>query len=143
MCFITNYLIPIFSEADYDPYQWLREQIPHLKKLQNNHSTILLSDFPDETYIILSACPAKLRGSAHICAQQIEQQRIRLTAYIVDFLKTGIDRKEFNSVPIDATTGLIVAMVNGLLRRRNLKLDEIPNLKETTVEFCRRSLLHS
>lgn len=102
-----------------------------------------VDELPDETYIILSACPAKLRDSAHICAQQIEEQRIRLTKYISDCIKTGIDRDEFIPVPIEATTGLIIAMVNGLLRRRSLKLDGIQGLKETTIEFCRRSLLYN
>ena len=100
-----------------------------------------VDEFPDETYIILSACPAKLSDSAHICPQQIEKQRQRLTDYISDCLKIGIDRKEFLPVPIEATTGFIIAMVNGLLRRRSLKLDGIQGLKETTVEFCRRSLV--
>jgi AcrR family transcriptional regulator len=102
-----------------------------------------VEEFPDETYIILSACPAKLRDSAHICAQQIEEQRLRLTGYISDCLKTGIDRKEFIPVPIEATTELIIAMVNGLLRHRSLKLDGLKKLKETTVDFCKRSLLNS
>jgi AcrR family transcriptional regulator len=132
------------------------EYLSRLDKLKNSTTTQFekienlidlhfqfVEDYPYETYIILSACPAKLRDTAHICAQQIEEQRKRLTSYIFDCLKTGIDRKEFISVPIDAATGLIVAMVNGLLRRRSLKLDQIPKLKETTVEFCRRSLLYN
>ena len=101
-----------------------------------------VEDYPDETYIILSACPAKLRDSAHVCAQQIEEQRKRLTSYIFECLRTGIDRKEFISVSLDATTGLIIAMVNGILRRRSLKLNGIQGLKETTIEFCKRSLLY-
>ena len=124
---------------------WKITPPPNLKKsktLIDLHFRFV-DDFPDETYIILSACPAKLRDSAHICAQQIEEQRKRLTDYISDCLKTGIDRKEFTPVPLEATTGLIVAMVNGLLRRRSLKLDGIQGLKETAVEFCRRSLVNS
>ena len=101
-----------------------------------------VEDYPDETYIILSACPAKLRDSAHIFAQQIEEQRKRLTEFIFDCLKTGIERNEFISVPLEATTGFIVATVNGLLRRSSLKLDNIQGLKETAVEFCRRSLVN-
>jgi len=100
-----------------------------------------VDDFPDETYMIVSACPGKLKDSAHICARYIEEQRQRLTTYISDCLEKGIKNGEFVAVPIEATTGLIIAMINGLLRRRSLKLDQIQNLKETTVEFCRRSLV--
>ena len=117
-------------------------QFEKVKNLIDLHFQFV-EEFPDETYIILSACPAKLRDSAHICAQQIEEQRKRLTSYIFECLKTGIDRKEFISVSLDATTGLIIAMVNGLLRRRSLKLNGIQGLKETTIEFCKRSLLYN
>ena len=116
-------------------------QFEKIVNLIDLHFTFV-DDFPDVTYIIRSACPAKLRDSAHICAKKIEEQRKCLSDFIFDCLKTGISNKEFLSVPIEATTGLIVAMVNGLLRRRSLKLDEIAELKETTIEFCRRSLLH-
>jgi AcrR family transcriptional regulator len=117
-------------------------QFEKVKNLIDLHFQFV-EEFPDETYIILSACPAKLRDSAHICAKQIEKQRQRLTDYILDCLKSGIDRKEFTPVPIEATTGLIIAMVNGLLRRRSLKLDGIQGLRETTIGFCKRSLLYN
>ena len=100
-----------------------------------------VDEFPDETYLITSACPAKLRDSEHICTKNIETQRQRLTNYISDCLKKGIETGEFDSIPTEATSGLIIAMVNGLLRRRSLKLDGIKGLKETAVEFCRRSLV--
>ena len=117
-------------------------QFEKVKNLIDLHFQFV-EEFPDETYIILSACPAKLRDSAHICAKQIEKQRQRLTDYILDCLKSGIDRKEFTPVPLEATTGLIIAMVNGLLRRRSLKLDGIQGLRETTIGFCKRSLLYN
>jgi len=48
---------------------------------------------------------------------------------------------EFHTVPKDATVNLIVAMLNGLIRQRGLKFKEVKGLKETAVEFCRRSLV--
>ena len=139
----THILLSTFSEY-YNRLDKLENNTPtQFEKIENliDLHFRFADEFPDETYIILSACPAKLRDSAHICAQQIEEQRSRLTDYISDCLKAGSDRKEFTPVPLEATTGLIIAMVNGLLRRRSLKLDGIRGLKETTVEFCRRSLL--
>jgi hypothetical protein len=46
-----------------------------------------------------------------------------------------------DSISTEATSGLIIAMVNSLLRRKKLKLDGIQGLKEITVEFFRRSLV--
>lgn len=113
------------------------EKIENLIDLQFK----FVDDFPDETYLIVSACPGRLTDSAHICARYVEEQRLRLTKYISGCLKKGIKTTEFVAVPIEATAGLIIAMINGLLRRRGLKLDRIQGLKETTLEFCRRSLL--
>jgi len=139
----THILLSTFAEY-FDRLDNLSNNTPtQFEKIENliDVHFRFVDDFPDETYIILSACPAKLRDSAHICAQQIEEQRQRLTNYIIDCLKKGIETGEFDSIPTEATSGLIIAMVNGLLRRRSLKLDGIKGLKETTVDFCRRSLL--
>ena len=141
----THILLSTFAEY-FDRLDNLSNNTPtQFEKIENliDLHFRFVDELPNETYIILSAFPAKLRDSAHICAKQIEKQRKRLTDYISDCLKAGIDRKEFMPVPIEATTGLMIAMVNGLLRRRSLKLDGIQGLKETTVEFCRRSLLRS
>lgn len=133
----TEYFHRLDKLEDNTPTQF--EKIENLIDLHFG----FVDDFPDETYLILSACPAKLTDSAHICAQQIEKQRQHLTNYISGCLKIGVERKEFTPVPLEATTGLIIAMVNGLLRRRSLKLDGIKKLKETTIEFCKRSLLYN
>ena len=99
-------------------------QFEKIKNLIDLHFTFV-DEFPDETYIITSACPAKLRDSEHVCTKHVEAQRQRLTNYISDCLKKGIETGEFDSIPTEATSGLIIAMVNGLLRRRSLKLDGI------------------
>ncbi len=113
------------------------EKIEHLINLHFK----FVDDFPDQIYIVVSACPAKLRDSANICVQQIDNQRLRLTKFISECLTKGINTGEFIQVDVEATTGFILAAVNGLLRRRSLKLDQIAGLKEETIEFCRRSLV--
>jgi len=115
-------------------------QFDRIKNLINFHFKFV-DQFPNETYLIISACPAKLRVNANICTQQIEAQRLYLTKYLSDSLVQGINSGEFHSVPVDATTGLILTFLNGLLRRRGLKLDSIKGLKSEAVEFCRRSLV--
>jgi hypothetical protein len=115
-------------------------QFEKIENLIDLHFTFV-DEFPDETYLITSACPAKLRDSEHICTRNIEVQRQLLTNYISDCLKKGIETGEFDSISTEATSGLIIAMVNSLLRRKKLKLDGIQGLKEITVEFFRRSLV--
>lgn len=115
-------------------------QFDRIENLINFHFKFV-DQFPSETYLIISACPAKLRANAHICTQQIEAQRVYLTKYLSDSLVRGINSGEFHSVPVDATTGFILTLLNGILRRRSLKLDKIEGLKKEAVEFCRRSLI--
>ncbi len=115
-------------------------QFEKIEHLINFHFKFI-DDFPDQIYIIVTACPAKLRDSGHTCVQQVENQRLRLTKYISECLKKGIEKGEFNNVDVEATTGFILAAVNGLLRRRSLKLDKIAGLKEATIAFCRRGLV--
>jgi AcrR family transcriptional regulator len=98
-------------------------------------------DLPDETHIIVRACPAKLQDAAHICTQYVSDQRKRLNTYVSTCLKSGIKSGEFKTVPVVATTGTLLAMINGLMRRESLGLNEIDGLMEATVEFCRRSLV--
>ncbi len=97
-------------------------------------------DFPDQTFIVISACPAKLQDAAHICAQYVKAQGDRLSGYITGCLERGVRTGEFRPVPVAATTGLLLAMVNGLMRRKSLKLDEIDGLLGAVLDFCRQAL---
>ena len=119
------------------------QTVTQFEKLENliNLHFVFIDDFPDETYMVVSACSAKLTDSAHVCARLVKEKRQRLTGYISGAIEAGVASGEFVSVPVAATTGLILAIVNGLLRRRVLELDQIEGLKETTIEFCRRSLV--
>ncbi len=38
------------------------------------------------------------------------------------------------------TVNLIIAMINGPIRQRGLKLEHMAGLKEESVKFCKRSL---
>jgi hypothetical protein len=96
---------------------------------------------PDEIYLAVSACPARLKDPDGICRKSIQKVRRRLKNYLTECLEAGIATGEFHAVPVDATVNLIVAMLNGLIRQRGLKFDEVKGLEETAVEFCRRSLV--
>jgi len=139
----THILIKTFAEYFNRLDSIETETATQFEKIENliDLHFQFVDNFPNQIFIIVSTCPAKLRDSAHTCAQQNEAQRLRLTKFISECLEEGIKSGEFHSVDVEATTGFILASVNGLLRRRSLKLDQIDGLKEATIEFCRRSLV--
>ena len=101
----------------------------------------VVKEMPDEIYLAVSACPARLKDPDGICRKSIQEVRRRLKNYLTGCLEAGMATGEFHTVPKDATVNLIVAMLNGLIRQRGLKFKEVKGLKETAVEFCRRSLV--
>jgi len=100
-----------------------------------------VEEMPDEIYIVASTCPAKLSDPKHICTKNVRRQRERLKAYLEDCLKKGIKSGEFNRVPVPETVNLLIAMINGLIRQRGLRLEEKSEMRDVTVGFCRRSLV--
>ena len=100
-----------------------------------------VEEMPDETYIAVSTCPAKLSDPEHICTKNVQHQRDRLKAYLTDCLKKGIKSGEFNQVPVYETVNLLIAIINGLLRQRGLRLEEKNGMRDVTVGFCRRSFI--
>ena len=114
-------------------------EIEKIENLIDFHFRII-DEIPDEVRIITSICPAKLQDAGHVCARLVEEQRLHLMRYVSDAIERGVESGEFYPVPVEATSGIIIAFVNGLLRRRGLKLDQVHGLKEASVDFCRRSL---
>jgi AcrR family transcriptional regulator len=97
-------------------------------------------EFPDETLIMTSASPSKLHDSAHIWAGFITKQRTKMSRYLTACLKKGIESGEFRSMAVKGTSDLLLAMINGLMRRKNLKLNKSGGLEKSTIEFCREAL---
>jgi len=139
----THILSKAFAEY-FDRIEKLEKNTAtQFKKIENliDLHFRFVKDMPDEIYLIVSTCPAKLNDPEHFCAQNVQRQRKWLTSYLSDCLKKGIKSGEFIQVPITATVALMVAMINGLLRQRSLQLEAVRNIKKTTVDFCRRSLV--
>ena len=117
-----------------------RTEFEKIENLIDLHFDIV-KEMPDEIYLAVSACPARLKDPDDICRKSIQEIRRRLNNYLTGCLEAGMATGEFHTVPKDATVNLIVAMLNGLIRQRGLKFKEVKGLRETTVEFCRRSLV--
>jgi AcrR family transcriptional regulator len=138
----THLLETIFAQY-FDRFDELPEKTPtEFDKLVNliRFHFRFAEDYPDETFIVISACPAKLQDAAHACAQYVANQGKCMSEYIAGCLERGIASGEFRDVPVAATTGLLLAMVNGLMRRKSLKLDEIDGLLGAVLDFCRQAL---
>ena len=117
-----------------------RTEFEKIENLIDLHFDIV-KEMPDEIYLAVSTCPARLKDPEDICRKSIQEVRRRLKNYLTGCLEAGMATGEFHTVPKDATVNLIVAMLNGLIRQRGLKFKEVKGLKETAVEFCRRSLV--
>ena len=103
----------------------------------------IVKEMPDKIYLAISTCPARLKDPDDICRKSVEEVRHRLNTYLTACLEAGMATGEFTTVPVYATVNLIVALLNGLMRQRSLRFEEVEGIKETAVEFCRRSLVNT
>ncbi len=123
-----------------------KTEFENIENLINMHFEYV-TEMPNESYLVASACPARLRIFEHICTQNIEEQRNRLTSFITGCLERGIQKKEFWNVPIAPTVRLFLSLIVGLMRQEtlfpsNTKTDpDISELNEVAVMFFRRSLV--
>lgn len=100
-----------------------------------------VKEMPDEIYMGVSTCPARLRDPKHACSKITQHQSERLMAYLRDCLEKGIRSGEFYKVPVSETVEFLIALIYGLMRQRGLHLLEKEGMQEVTVDFCRRSLV--
>jgi AcrR family transcriptional regulator len=101
----------------------------------------VVKKMPDEIYLAVSACPARLKDPNGICRKSIQEVRRRIKEYLSRCLEAGMAAGEFYPVDVDATANLIGTLLTGLIRQRGLKFEEVNGIQETTVDFCRRSLV--
>lgn len=103
----------------------------------------LVEEMPRRLRLILSACPARIKDPDHICQSKIRS----IFNWHYDFLKRSLTRGmrtgEFIKVPVEETANLLICLLNGLSRRRSLYMNENGmDIRQATIEFCRRSLLN-
>ena len=67
--------------------------------------------------------------------------RKRLKASIKKILEEGTASGEFNPVDIDATTKMLIAMLNGLMRQQVAGMDSLKGVEGATIEFCRKAFV--
>jgi len=102
----------------------------------------IVEEMPDQIYLAASGCPARLKDPDGVCRRNIETMHRRLKDYLSDCLEDGIVRGELYPVDVAATVDLLIVLLVGLLRQKGLKVIQIKGIKQTAVDFCRRSLVN-
>jgi AcrR family transcriptional regulator len=101
----------------------------------------IVEEMPDQIYLAASACPARLKDPDGVCRRNIETMNARLKNYLTGCLEIGIATGEFYPVDLASTVDLLIVLLLGLLRQKGLKVMQIKGIKQTAVDFCRRSLV--
>jgi len=131
-------------EAYFSRLESLKKETTHqFEKIENiiDLHFDFIKEKPDEIYLVVSACPAKLKDARHVCTQNIEKQRKWISTYLRKCIRDGMASGEFRKMPVAETVMLLIAFINGIIRQRTLKLDSHRGMKKSVVEFCRRSMV--
>ena len=104
------------------------------------HFSIVVEE-PEYVRILLRACPAKLEDPDSACTKVYRQVRSALRHSIRMIIETGMASGEFINVEVEATSNLIIAMINGLMNQQIAALDNLDGVEEATLAFCRNALL--
>jgi len=102
----------------------------------------IVEEMPDQIYLAASAGPARLKDPDGVCRRNIETMHRCLKDYLTGCLEAGIARGEFYPVNFASTVDLLIVLLVGLLRQKGLKVMQIKGIKQTAVDFCRRSLVN-
>lgn len=103
----------------------------------------IVEEMPDQIYLAASACPARLKDPDGVCRRNIDTMHARLKNYLTGCLEIGMATGEFYPVDVAATVDLLIVLLVGLLRQKGLKVMQIKGIKQTAVDFCRRSLVNT
>ncbi len=127
------------------------EYFSRLKKLQGKTDTQfekiesffklhcqLIAKMPDEMSLVVSNKPAKLNDSKNVYSKNIQNQKKRLNYYLSNCLEKGIKTGEFNKVPVKEITGILMMMIDGILRQN---VSSGKKLMDAVVEFLHKYLV--
>jgi AcrR family transcriptional regulator len=110
-----------------------------LESLIRIHFAIVVEE-PEFMRILLRTCPARLDDPESTCTKVYREARLKLKAILGKILERGIASGEFIKIDIDATTNMLIALFNGLMRQQIAGMDELEGVERGTLEFCRSAL---
>mgnify|MGYP001110665747 CR=1 FL=1 len=135
-------------EAAFDEYfrrleSLRRSTATEFEKIENlivvNQRAV--AEMPRRLRLIMSACPARIKDSRHICATRMRAIYDWHMAYLSECLERGIASGEFAPVPVRETVQVLISLINGMNRQRSLlAVVGAEGFTEAAVAFCHRSL---
>lgn len=119
----------------------LRTDTP-FEKIENLFAFMLafVAEFPDETRLVVSNCPARLKENADACMRHYISLRERLSDYFGKCLRSGIRSKAFRKVPVPQTVDILIALLNGLLRQQATGLNTDKDIQASALAFCKAAI---
>jgi AcrR family transcriptional regulator len=112
-----------------------------LESLIRMHYAVV-ADEPELMRILLRTCPARLEDPDSTCTKVYREARSRLKAILRNIFEKGMASGEFAAVDVNATTNLMIAMLNGLMRQQIAGMGGLKGLEGATIAFCRNALVH-
>ena len=117
-----------------------RTAFESLEALIRIHFSIVVKE-SEFMRILLRTCPARLEGPESTCAEVYREARSKLKSKLGKILDRGMASGEFVPVDIDATTNMLIALFNGLMRQQVAGMDSLKGVEGATIEFCRKAFV--
>jgi AcrR family transcriptional regulator len=101
----------------------------------------IVNEEPDFMRILLRTCPARLEDPESKCTKVYEKTVSMLKTVLREILERGSASGEFVQVDIDATSNMLIAMFNGLMRQQIAGLADLNGVERGTINFCWNALV--
>jgi AcrR family transcriptional regulator len=101
----------------------------------------LAGEKPYEFYLAISTCPTRLKDPDNVFKKNTTRLKRWLKSYLSDCLKKGIKSGEFVKVPVDGAVDILMLLVKDILRQYSFSTKANKKTIQSTIDFCRRSLV--
>lgn len=116
-----------------------RTAFESLEALIHSHFAVVAEE-TEFMRILLRTCPARLENPKSKCTKFYLEARSTLEDVLRSILERGIASGQFVQVDIDATSNMLIAMFNGLMRQQIAGMNDLNGVKQATIDFCRNAL---
>ena len=139
----TSILASAFEEYLLRLKELKKETATSFEKIENIIALQfqLVSEKPYEFYLTISTYPTRLKDPDNVFKKNTTRLKRWLKSYLSDCLKKGIKSGEFVKVPVDATVDILMLFVKDILRQRSFSAKANKKTIQSTIDFCRRSLV--
>ena len=119
----------------------LQQPSKSLAALIRIHFSIVVEN-PEFMRILLRTCPVRVwKTLTSTCTKVYREARSKLKTILEKILEKGEASGEFVRVDINATSNMLIAMFNGIMRQQIAGLDGLNDVGRATIEFCKNALV--